>query len=75
MDANGQSMTVAASKVTPINDGEVATTSPQDHAIFAKTGGPFDKLFNGISRKRRYTEFVGKFSMENKNVRNFFKER
>ena len=31
-----------------------------------------NKLFNGISRKRRYTEFVGKFSMENKNVRNFF---
>lgn len=51
MDANGQSMTVAASKVTPINDGEVATTSPQDHAIFAKTGGPFDKLFNGIFSK------------------------
>jgi len=49
--ANGHSMTVAASKVTPINDGEVATTSPQDHAIFAKTGGPFDKLFNGIFSK------------------------
>lgn len=49
--ANGQSMTVAASKVTPINDGEVATTDPQDHAIFAKTGGPFDTLFNGIFGK------------------------
>lgn len=49
--ANGQSMTVAASKVTPINDGEVATTNPQDHALFAKAGGPFDTLFNGIFGK------------------------
>lgn len=51
MDANGQSMAVAASKITPINDGEIATTSQQDHAIFAKAGGPFDTLFNGIFAK------------------------
>lgn len=51
LDANGKSMTVAASKITPINDGEIAMTSPQDHAIFAKTGGPFDTLFNGIFAK------------------------
>lgn len=51
LKAEGQSMAVAASKVTPINDGEIATTDPQDHAIFAKTGGPFDTLFNGIFSK------------------------
>lgn len=49
--ANGESMAISASKITPINDGEIATTSPQDHAIFAKTGGPFDTLFNGIFAK------------------------
>ena len=64
MDANGQSMTVAASKVTPINDGEVATTSPQDHAIFAKTGGPFDTLFNGIFAKINEISSVLPRSME-----------
>lgn len=51
VSANGQPMAVAASRITPINDGEVAMTSPQDHAIFAKTGGPFDTLFNGIFAK------------------------
>lgn len=51
LDADGQSIAVGASKITPINDGEIATTSPQDHAIFAKAGGPFDTLFNGIFAK------------------------
>ncbi|MDE5688573.1 MAG: hypothetical protein K2I18_08125 [Paramuribaculum sp.] len=53
MSANGQSMTVAASSVTPIHDGSVklAKTDPQDSAIFAKTGGPFDTLFNGVFAK------------------------
>lgn len=51
ISADGQSMSVAASRITPINDGTVATTNPQDHAIFAKTGGPFDTLFNGIFAK------------------------
>lgn len=64
MDANGQSMAVAASKVTPINDGQIATTSPQDHAIFAKTGGPFDTLFNGIFAKINEISSVLPRSME-----------
>ena len=44
---NGNSMTVSAKTVKSINDG-VAKTNPQDNAIFAKTGGPFDTLFNGV---------------------------
>lgn len=51
VNANGQSMAVAASKVTPINDGEVAMTSPKDHGVFAQDGGPFDTLFNGVFGK------------------------
>ena len=44
---------VVSSKVTPINDGNVtlAKTNPKDSAIFAKEGGPFDILFNGIFNK------------------------
>lgn len=44
---------VISSKVTPINDGSVtlAKTNPQDSAIFAKEGGTFDTLFNGIFNK------------------------
>ena len=39
-----------ASKVTPVNDGtaNLVQSHPDDTAIFAKTGGPFDKLFNGV---------------------------
>lgn len=33
VSALGNPMSVAASKVTPIHDGTVATTDPQDHAI------------------------------------------
>ena len=44
---NGNPMTVSAKTVKSINDG-VAKTNPQDSAIFAKTGGPFDTLFNGV---------------------------
>ena len=44
---NGNPMTVSAKTVKSINDG-VAKTNPQDNAIFAKTGGPFDTLFNGV---------------------------
>ena len=52
-NGNGQNMAVYASKVTPIHDGSVqlAKSDPQDSAIFAKTGGPFDTLFNGIFDK------------------------
>lgn len=50
---DGQSMSVFASKVTPIRDGSVqlAKSDPKDSAVFAKTGGPFDTLFNGIFDK------------------------
>lgn len=53
ISGNGNPMTVAASSVTPIHDGNVqfAKTDPKDSAIFAKTGGPFDTLFNGIFSK------------------------
>lgn len=50
---NGKSMAVVANNVIPIHDGTatIAQSDPQDSAIFAKTGGPFDKLFNGIFDK------------------------
>ena len=50
---NGSPMVVSASNVTPIQDGSVklAKSDPRDRAIFAKTGGPFDTLFNGIFDK------------------------
>lgn len=48
--SNGSSMAVAATNITPIQDGSVklATTDPKDVGLFAKTGGPFDTLFNDI---------------------------
>lgn len=50
---NGSPMVVGASNVTPIQDGSVklAKSDPKDSAIFAKTGGPFDKLFDDIFGK------------------------
>ena len=50
MDGNNRSMTVAASEITPINDGSVKLTKthPDDVGLFAKKGGPFDTLFNGV---------------------------
>lgn len=47
---NGSSMMVSASKVTPIHDGSarIAKTDPNDTALFAKNGGPFDTLFNNV---------------------------
>lgn len=51
MSANGNPMMVSASDITPIHDGKVASTDSQDTGLFAKTGGPFDKLFNGIFGK------------------------
>ena len=47
MSGDGKPMTISANTIKSINDG-VAKTNPQDNAIFAKTGGPFDKLFNGV---------------------------
>lgn len=51
IEANGNPIAVSASKITPINDGQIAMTDPKDHALFAKVGGPFDTLFNGIFAK------------------------
>lgn len=53
VSGGGKPMAVSASKVTPINDGSVsgAISDPNDHAIFAKVGGPFDKLFNGVFKQ------------------------
>ena len=53
LSSNGSSMLTSASNVTPINDGSVqlAKSDPKDFALFAKTGGPFDTLFNGIFAK------------------------
>ena len=47
---NGLPMPVSATDVVPVHDGtaKLAKTDPQDTAIFAKTGGPFDKLFNDV---------------------------
>lgn len=51
--ANGNPMFTSASSVTPIHDGSVqlAKSDPKDSALFAKSGGPFDTLFNGIFSK------------------------
>ena len=53
VSGNGTPIAVAANKVTPIHDGtaSIARSDPKDSAIFAKTGGPFDTLFNGIFDK------------------------
>ncbi len=53
VQGNGSPMMVNASNVTPIQDGSVklARSDPKDSAIFAKTGGPFDTLFNGVFNK------------------------
>lgn len=53
VSSNGRPIAVAANKVTPIHDGaaSIAKSDPKDSAIFAKTGGPFDTLFNGIFDK------------------------
>lgn len=63
---NGTSMLTAASNVTPINDGSVqlAKSDPKDIALFAKTGGPFDTLFNGIFAKINEISSVLPRSME-----------
>jgi hypothetical protein len=50
---NNSSMITAADNITSIHDGSVrlAKSDPKDSAIFAKTGGPFDKLFNDVFGK------------------------
>lgn len=58
----GKSMAVPANNIKPIHDGAVsiAKSDPKDSAIFAKTGGPFDTLFNGVFDK--INEVYGMFS-------------
>lgn len=53
MSANGNPIVSQATCITPIHDGmsKLAQSDPTDTAIFAKTGGPFDKLFNGVFDK------------------------
>lgn len=53
LETNGESVTIPANKVTPIHDGaaSIIKSDPKDSAIFAKVGGPFDTLFNGIFDK------------------------
>lgn len=50
---NNQPMIIAANKISEVHDGtaSIAKSDPKDSAIFAKTGGPFDTLFNGIFDK------------------------
>ena len=50
MYSQNQPIAVSADSVTPVHDGtaRIAKTDPKDTAIFAKAGGPFDKLFNDI---------------------------
>lgn len=66
MSGNGKPLITAATSVTPINDGvtTIAQSDPQDSAIFAKTGGPFDTLFNGIFAKINEISDVLPRSME-----------
>lgn len=66
LSSNGKSMLTSASNITPINDGSVqlAQSDPQDIALFAKTGGPFDTLFNGIFAKINEISSVLPRSME-----------
>ena len=47
---DGKPMLVSAKSVTSVQDGtaQIAKTDPNDTALFAKSGGPFDKLFDGI---------------------------
>ena len=46
----GMPMFVSAKQVTPVRDGaaKMAKTDARDTALFAKNGGPFDKLFSGV---------------------------
>lgn len=53
VSSNGSPMYVEASNVTPIQDGatKFAKSDKNDSALFAKTGGPFDTLFNSVFTK------------------------
>lgn len=68
---NGSPMVVSASNVTSIQDGSVklAKSDPRDSAIFAKTGGPFDKLFDDIFGK---VNAIYDMSVKNSTTSNVF---
>lgn len=68
---NGSPMVVSASNVTPIQDGSVklAKSDPRDSAIFAKAGGPFDKLFDDIFGK---VNAIYDMSVKNSTTSNVF---
>lgn len=62
IDENGKPVAIDEKTLKPIHDGAVsiAKSDPKDSAIFAKTGGPFDTLFNGVFDK--INEVYGMFS-------------
>ena len=78
VSANGKPMYSQAGAVTPIHDGSIqmAKSDPKDVALFAKTGGPFDTLFNGVFNRidalyEAYQDHISQSSvlpMENTNV-------
>ena len=52
LNANNQPIVAEASSVTKVQDGTSYVKSDRkDSALFAKNGGPFDKLFNNIFGK------------------------
>lgn len=50
VSANGAPVYSQAASITPIHDGSMrmAKSDPKDVGLFAKIGGPFDTLFNGV---------------------------
>ena len=50
VSANGTPLYSQAANITPIHDGSMrmAKSDPKDVGLFAKIGGPFDTLFNGV---------------------------
>lgn len=53
VSAQGSPIVVGASDVTPIQDGSVkfAKSDPSDSAVFAKAGGPIDRLIGDVYNK------------------------
>lgn len=72
--ASGNAPTVSEPKTYPVQDGvsKVAVSSPSDQAVFAKHGGPFDKLFNVIlpqvEETYQYVKNISSSSVTGKNV-------
>lgn len=69
MPVNKTPTTIVAGAIKNIHDGTVsiAKSDPKDSAIFAKTGGPFDTLFNGIFDKINeiYGVYSGRINHDN----------